>query len=506
MQDQDFRDQIGRLAKLIIALANDQDISYSRATYESREHWVLATGRQGQIRFDYSPRGQQLSGVDNEGPIDVALEVTNSVTGYVYERTPNSYVEAANLILLAIKNESLSDNVDLPATADADVIAKWQYAAQIMASIAAQSAGEIQTIISQKASTLQAQANNLGKLKWRGFTSEVQSIVGDLPKIPMLSWIRANSGQALAKRRAAGLPAMGRAILSTPSISWNPDTRKGGPLPQGIGLVPADINLTRVPAIPAEDHFEWIISGAALGVESYVNTPPDVVPALSKILIFHSDTMQTAPRFVRSGSGWADMEARPSDRIKITGKEAAMLVKSGFLRSTLDFGPETLICTMSLHEVLRAMGLCGYRSWAGVRRISFKETVPSGYKFKEGRDWSYMDISADMVHLEENGYQESCVRSRTWEPGPRWMLEQSTLIQTIKYDAMIWPDFGQITYEDEKFKTDIDPSRDHRSLPGELGALYRLPTSERVMVMRYLFAIAVEQQMSPDWYDWVFDR
>src|SRR3546814_4214546 len=86
------------------------------------------------------------------------------------------------------------------------------------------------------------------------------------------------------------------------------------------------------------------------------------MPALSKILIFHSDTMQTAPRLIQSGSGWADMEARPSDRIKITGKDAAMLIKSGFLQRTDEFGTETLICTMKLHEILRAMGLCGYRS------------------------------------------------------------------------------------------------------------------------------------------------
>src|SRR3546814_10996747 len=94
-----------------------------------------------------------------------------------------------------------------------------------MASIAAQSAGEIETIISQKASQVQAQANNLGKLRWRGFTSEIQNIVGDLPKVPILSWVRANSGQALAKRRAAGLPTMGRAMLSMASISWHPTTR-----------------------------------------------------------------------------------------------------------------------------------------------------------------------------------------------------------------------------------------------------------------------------------------
>src|SRR3546814_18609146 len=84
------------------------------------------------------------------------------------------------------------------------------------------------------------------------------------------------------------------------------------------------------------------------------------------------------------------------------------------------------------------------------------------------------------------------------------MHEQLAFIDTIKYDETIWPDFGQITFEDGHFKTDIDPSRDHRTLPGELGALYRLPVAERVMVMRYLFAIAVDQHMPPDWYDWVY--
>src|SRR3546814_1014084 len=84
----------------------------------------------------------------------------------------------------------------------------------------------------------------------------------------------------------------------------------------------------------ASNLFEWIISGAALGVDTYVNVHPDIMPALSKILIFHSATMQTAPRLIQSGSGWADMEARPSDRINITGKDAAMLLKSGFLQRT----------------------------------------------------------------------------------------------------------------------------------------------------------------------------
>src|SRR3546814_11060728 len=113
-----------------------------------------------------------------------------------------------------------------------------------MYSYAAQSAGEIGTIISQKSSQVQAQANDLGKLRCRGFTSEIHNIVGDLRKFPIYSWVRANSGQALAKRRAAGLPTMGRAMLSMASISWHPTTRKGGRLPEGIGLIPADINLT----------------------------------------------------------------------------------------------------------------------------------------------------------------------------------------------------------------------------------------------------------------------
>ncbi len=240
-------------------------------------------------------------------------------------------------------------------------------------------------------------------------------------------------------------------------------------------------------------------------VDTYVNVHPDIMPALSKILIFHSATMQTAPRLIQSGSGWADMEARPSDRIKITGKDAAMLIKSGFLQRTDEFGTETLICTMKLHEILRAMGLCGYRSWAGVSRISFKETVPSGYKSKDWNDWGCTEIEAGMVEIEEEGYRR-VAHSGLWEPGRRFMYEQLAFIDTIKFDATIWPDFGQITFEDGQFKTDIDPSRDHRTLPGELGALYRLPVAERVMVMRYLFAIAVEQQMPPDWYDWVYDR
>src|SRR3546814_21081730 len=71
-----------------------------------------------------------------------SLDVAYNVAEHRYEDTPQVYISSANLILLAIQNESLSDNVDLPATADIDVIAKWQYAAQIMASIAAQRSEE----------------------------------------------------------------------------------------------------------------------------------------------------------------------------------------------------------------------------------------------------------------------------------------------------------------------------------------------------------------------------
>src|SRR3546814_13744672 len=116
------------------------------------------------------------------------------------------------------------------------------------------------------------------------------------------------------------------------------------------------------------------------------------------------------------------MEARPSDRIKITGKDAAMLIKSGFLQRTDEFGTETLICTMKLHEILRAMGLCGYRSWAGVSRISFKETVPSGYKSKDWNDWGCTEIEASMVEVEEEGYRRVAhSRSEERSVGKEWV-------------------------------------------------------------------------------------
>src|SRR3546814_2466069 len=109
-----------------------------------------------------------------------------------------------------------------------------------------------------------------------------------------------------------------------------------------------------------------------------------------------------------------------------------------------------------------------------------------------------------MVEVEEEGYRR-VAHSGLWEPGRRFMHEQLAFIDTIKYDATIWPDFGQITLEDGQFKTDIDPSREHRPLPGDLGALYRLPLAENVMIMLYLLPIAFEQHKVPDWNDLVAD-
>src|SRR3546814_5855487 len=107
------------------------------------------------------------------------------------------------------------------------------------------------------------------------------------------------------------------------------------------------------------------------------------------------------------------MEARPSDRIKITGKDAAMLIQSGFLQRTHEFGTETLICTMKLHEILRAMGLCGYRSWAGVSRISFKETVPSGYKSKDWNDWGRSEEhTSELQSLMRISYAVFCLKKK----------------------------------------------------------------------------------------------
>src|SRR3546814_9073551 len=127
MQDTDFRDQVERLAKLIISLAEESDITYSKATYESREHWTIAKGRPGQIKFERGTCGDQLIGVDAQGPIEVALDVAYNVAEHRYEEKPQVYISSANLILLAIKHESISDNDNIPAHADIEVITKMQY-------------------------------------------------------------------------------------------------------------------------------------------------------------------------------------------------------------------------------------------------------------------------------------------------------------------------------------------------------------------------------------------
>src|SRR3546814_3327652 len=62
-------------SKLIISLAEESDITCSKATYESREHWTIAKGRPGQIKFERGKCGDQLIGVDAQGPIEVALDV-----------------------------------------------------------------------------------------------------------------------------------------------------------------------------------------------------------------------------------------------------------------------------------------------------------------------------------------------------------------------------------------------------------------------------------------------
>src|SRR3546814_19401278 len=114
MQDTDFRDQVERLAKLIISLAEESDITYSKATYESREHWTIAKGRPGQIKFERGKCGDQLIGVDAQGPIEVALEVAYNVAEHRYEEPPQGYIRSATINLLDLKHETHRDKIGKP--------------------------------------------------------------------------------------------------------------------------------------------------------------------------------------------------------------------------------------------------------------------------------------------------------------------------------------------------------------------------------------------------------
>src|SRR3546814_11617604 len=76
----------------------ESDITYSKATYESREHWTIAKGRPGQIKFERGKCGDQLIGVDAQGPIEVALDVAYNVAEHRYEDTPQVYIDRKSVV------------------------------------------------------------------------------------------------------------------------------------------------------------------------------------------------------------------------------------------------------------------------------------------------------------------------------------------------------------------------------------------------------------------------
>lgn len=518
MDDQDFRDEIARLARLVEALAADDDATTRQTTSKHAYHMALVSGAAGRLEIRHGYKGYELVGADRDGIVAVSLAVSDSATGLhsPYDMTAGHALAGIRMALDAAARASLSDGVALPAGATDATIESWRAAVGIMAGLAVRD-GAMETSIRQTEGRIKADGKPLGKRPWHGFTQDVEAMVASLPPLALLQWTRAESGQALAKRRANGLPPMGRADMRRSSLAWRPDTAMATAVPIGMAVLRPALVVVRMPEQQVGATFDWHLGRATeIGIEmlqsTLVHIGTDLAPTLLELLRLDEENVRRSPRLKRSGSYWVEDGVPMARRIKITAGQARRLIQAGLLHTEVDddFG-DTLLYGSQMHDLMRTMGTTGYQSWKSVTTIDSHARVPVGVPNHPGEhSW---EPRQGAVEATDNGYLSLSPYvnewSRRWDAEPVADRSRSSrpVIDVVQADSGIWPDFGPLEPDGSGgFTTQIDPGLDHRTIPGPLGRLYRMPVADRVLARRWLFSRLVDQTMSRDWYAWAHEH
>ncbi len=506
MMDEDLRREAVRLANVIIRLAESAETEFSMLPNEYRIGDAVAQSGDDRTITSWLPEQTRVSGQDADGPIALGFSIDrhyNEDGTRIIPPRPAGFVAIARMISGSMQRNERIPHDDLHIILGDDEA--WRNALDIV----------WQTSLAHPDLTLRLSPDEERRMKIDIAASGAHGVIGPNHELveavkaltwrPMLTWRRAESGQALAKRRANGLPPMGLANISMAQITWKPHTKPAVNEGAAYVLRPA-MPVARIPEVKIENdaRFDWTLDDWE-DVRFFSELKAEVQNAIEPILVVNERTMMQQLSLVRRSGRWVQRHPPRGTVPEISYEDAKTLMSYGVLTRR----DESLVAGEAYHRLLRGLIATGYDSWKGVPEIRRVERVPNGIEYKP--PYTYMAHSGRQVArlapegftIERLGFDATKPTAARNGYAKAGLTGKDPLIAVIIRGGVAWPDFTRdIPSEIEgRLGVPCDPGLDHRDLPGPLGALYRSPTNDRILMRRHLRWQETQWQL-PDWHDW----
>lgn len=512
MDDPDLRAAVARMAKLVARLAAAEATSCSHEVDESDGYRVMNVFRHGQDRLEarWEMEATRLVGTDAEGPIAIAIDVDGS---YAHHLAPN--IDDLNAV---IGKAGAAMAVTKPLAGGADVTIplacedQWRAMAATMEALTGSHPDlDVRLWSHRKGAQLDIVAK--GVLGHSGPSSALAAAVAALPPAPFLTWRRAMSPQALAKRRQNHLPPMGIARIAPAVLTRKADVRRPSVDGGASLVVRPSIAVTRLPDVPvaADARFEWTIPNWE-EASFFGKVRRDLQPVLVRVLVATTDMLEQAPEYARRSNRWTQVGARNGQAHTISYEDAKILVDAEIMERSGD----RLRPTRLYQILLEGLAATGHRTWEGVRTLARVEHVPSGIAPVPGRYGGSAGghtPNRAVARLSDEGFEiipylrpgDTPTLARAAYARLRITPDQPVIaVRTL--NGVAWPDHERDVRAEIEGRIGVpcDPELDHRGLPGPMGALYRMPEADRLLVQRYLHQASMPH-WTPEFHDWRWD-
>lgn len=502
-----MRIEAKRLADVILRLAADDGTEISTRPGRYCIEDMVGMSGDDELVIGWEHDCQRVVATDAQGQIPLGLRIDDvhiGRGGRTLQHVPADFVEIASMI-----SETVTRNPALPhdelhiVLGDAEA---WDKAGHLLheASDANPDLTLTLGVSTERGMHLDIKAN--GSHGVSGPSATLTAAVSALPTSPILTWTRAESAQALAKRRQHGVPPMGWATIRPARIVWKahgrPAADKGG-----SHVVRPAIPVARIQPVPVTDdrRFEWVLEDWE-DVKFFSELKPELQQALEPILVVNEQTLIQQLQLVRRNGRWTQRYAKRGEALTLSNEHANTLLAVGLLERRGD----RLAAGKTFHLLLEGLVATGHDSWEGVAEIRRVEAVPSGVRYEPQRFTYLRSDGREIARLKDDGFT---IESLNFDPKTPTLAKTSyaksrlkpddPLIAVVVQGGMAWPDFDRdIRAEMEgRIAVPCDPGLDHRHLPGPLGALYRAPAADRLLIKRYLRWSETRGQL-PDFWGW----
>lgn len=509
LKDEDMRLAAKRLADAILRLAHDPTTKHSTLPSKYGFDDGVAESSTDRVVIIWAGDHTHIKGRDADGNIPIGFAIEESLidrNNPTIPHRPIALLQVAKLVSdWVAKNRALAHDEPHIVLGDdtiwATVATMLQQASSAYPDLKLRLAGAVEPGVHLEITAKGAQ----GVI---GPSAELKRLISTLDRAPMLSWKRAMSPQALAKRRDNGVPPMGRAIIQRATVAWAP--HDGRPQDDGASHIqrPA-VPVARIApvAVADKDRFDWTVDDWD-EVTLFADLKGEIQRALLSILIVNERTLMQQLHLIRRKGRWVQRWAPSGAVPELSCADATALLDARILERRGDM----LVAGYTYHRLLEGLIATGYDSWAGVTEIRRVERVPNGIKYEpEGRYHYWPSDKGNVARLTTDGFTIERLGFNPKTPAlarngyaKEGLKPTDPLIAIIMENGTAWPDFtrNMPAEIDGRIGIACDPELDGRHLPGPLGELYRAPAADRSLIQRNLRWKSNRFQL-PAYSDWL---